>query len=49
MPCCAGCTRIDRKIRPPDEALIRADGAELMPFRKREPLGNRQFHPVGHP
>src|SRR5207302_1582406 len=40
--------RIDRKMRPPDETLICADSAELVPTRKRNPLDNRQFYPIRH-
>jgi hypothetical protein len=33
--------RIDRKMPPLDEALVCADSTELVPARKRKPLGNR--------
>ncbi len=45
-----GRSRIHREARSPDEPLVCPDRAELLSLRKREPLGNRQFHPIGqHP
>src|ERR1700720_634241 len=40
--------RLDGKMRPPDEPPISSRSPELMPVGKREPPGNRQFHPIGH-